>query len=56
MGLLLLDSLLHCPGQIDFSIAEVKNWGLAAQDTSILLKKLTQCDRVYTIVLGEGAQ
>ena len=56
MGWLLLDSLRHCPGPIDFSIEEAKNWGLAVQDASILVKKITQCDRVYTIAFGEGAQ
>ena len=56
MGWLLLDSLRHCPGPIDFSIDEAKNWGLAVQDASILVKKITKCDRVYTIAFGEGAQ
>ena len=56
LGWLLLDSLRHCPGPIDFSIEEAKNWGLAVQDASILVKKLTQCDRVYAIAFGEGAQ
>ncbi len=39
MGWLLLDSLRHCAGPIDFSIEEAKNWGLAVQDASILVKK-----------------
>ena len=56
LGWLLLDSLRHCPGPIDFSVDEANNWGLAVQDASNLVRRLTQCDRVYTIAFGEGAQ
>jgi diadenosine tetraphosphate (Ap4A) HIT family hydrolase len=53
---LLLDSLRHCSGPIDFSTKEAANWGSAVQDASTLVKELTQCDRVYAIAFGEGAQ
>ena len=55
MRWLLLDSLLYCNSLIDL-FSEAKNWSLAVQDASILVKKITQCDRVYTIAFGEGAQ
>ena len=55
MGWLLLDSLRHCPDPIDFTIEEAKNWGLAVQDASIFVKKITQCDRIYTIAFGGGS-
>jgi diadenosine tetraphosphate (Ap4A) HIT family hydrolase len=53
---LLLDSLRHCSGPIDFSTKEAASWGSAVQDASTLVKELTQCDRVYAIAFGEGAQ
>ena len=53
---MLLDSLRHCSGPIDFSTKEAANWGSAVQDSSALVKELTQCDRVYAIAFGEGAQ
>ena len=56
VGWLLLDSLRHCSGPIDFSVNEASNWGLAVQDACSLVKRLTQCDRVYSIAFGEGAQ
>ena len=56
VGWLLLDSLRHCSGPIDFSTKEAANWGSAVQDASTLVKELTQCDRVYAIAFGEGAQ
>ena len=56
VGWLLLDSLRHCSGPIDFSVNEATNWGLAVQDACLLVKRLTQCDRVYSIAFGEGAQ
>ena len=56
LGWLLLDSLRHCSGPIDFSTQEASNWGIAVRDACTLIKQLTQCDRVYTIAFGEGAQ
>ena len=56
VGWLLLDSLRHCSGPIDFSTKEAMSWGLAVQEASALVKQLTQCDRVYAIAFGEGAQ
>ena len=56
LGWLLLDSLRHCSGPIDFSANESSNWGIAVRDACTLIKQLTQCDRVYTIAFGEGAQ
>ncbi len=50
-GMVAFGFVRHCPGPIDFSIEEAKNWGLAVQDASILVKKITQCDRVYTMHL-----
>lgn len=56
VGWLLLDSLRHCSGPIDFSDNEAINWGLAVRDACRLVHRITQCDRVYTIAFGEGAQ
>ena len=56
VGWLLLDSLRHCPGPIDFSSKEANDWGLAVHEASVLVQKITQCDRVYSIAFGEGAQ
>ena len=56
VGWLLLDSLRHCSGPIDFSVNEASNWGIAVQDACSLVKQLTKCDRVYSIAFGEGAQ
>ena len=56
LGWLLLDSLRHCSGPIDFSANESSNWGIAVRDACTLIKQLTQCDRIYTIAFGEGAQ
>ena len=56
VGWLLLDSLRHCSGPIDFLVNEASNWGLAVQDACSLVKQLTKCDRVYSIAFGEGAQ
>ena len=56
LGWFLLDSFRHCSGPIDFSAKESSNWGIAVRDACTLIKQLTQCDRVYTIAFGEGAQ
>ena len=41
---------------INFSKKEADNSGSAVQDASTLVKQLSQCDRVYAIAFGEGAQ
>lgn len=53
-GWLLLDSLRHCSGPLDFSEAEAADWGRAVRDTSRLVKQITGCQRVYAIAFGEG--
>ena len=55
-GWLILDSLRHCPGPMDFMNKEAAGWGRAVQQASRLVQQLTQCDRVYAIAFGEGAQ
>ena len=55
-GWLLLDSLRHCSGPVDFSAAEASDWGRAVRDASHLVKLITGCQRVYAIAFGEGAQ
>jgi len=55
-GWLLLDSLRHCPGPIDFRVDEARSWGCVLRDSSALVQKLTGCERVYAIAFGEGAQ
>ena len=55
-GWLILDTLRHCPGPIDFTNEEAAGWGRAVQQASRLVQRLTKCDRVYAIAFGEGAQ
>ena len=55
-GWLLLDSLRHCSGPVDFTEAEAADWGGAVRDASGLVKQITGCERVYAIAFGEGAQ
>ena len=55
-GWLLLDSLRHCSGPVDFSEAEASDWGRAVRVASHLVKQITGCNRVYAIAFGEGAQ
>lgn len=55
-GWLLLDSLRHCSGPLDFSEAEASDWGQAVRDASRLVKQITGCERVYAVAFGEGAQ
>ena len=55
-GWLLLDSLRHCSGPVDFTAAEAADWGGAVRDASGLVKQITGCERVYAIAFGEGAQ
>lgn len=55
-GWLLLDSLRHCSGPVDFSEEEASDWGRAVRDASRLVQQITGCQRVYAIAFGEGAQ
>ena len=55
-GWLLLDSLRHCSGPVDFTVAESSDWGSAVRDASDLVKQISGCERVYAIAFGEGAQ
>ena len=56
LGWFLLDSRRHCSGPIEFTTPEASAWGGAVQQASRLVQRLTQCDRVYAIAFGEGAQ
>lgn len=56
VGWLLLDSLRHLSGPIDFSDEEAASWGYAVRKASSIVKSVTGCDRVYAIAFGEGAQ
>ena len=56
VGWLLLDSLRHLGGPVDFQPEEASAWGLALQNASKLVKQLTLCNRVYSISFGEGAR
>ena len=56
LGWFLLDSRRHCSGPIEFTTAEATASGGAVQQASRLVQRLTQCDRVYAIAFGEGAQ
>ena len=56
LGWLLLDTLRHCSGPVDFNSDEASRWGGAVQQASQLVRDLTACDRVYAIAFGEGAQ
>ena len=55
-GWLLLDSVRHCSGPLAFNEAEAADWGRAVRDASRLVQTITECDRVYAIAFGEGAQ
>ena len=55
-GWLLLDSLRHCSGPVDFTESEASEWGCAVRDASHLVRQITGCERVYAIAFGEGAQ
>ena len=54
-GWLLLDSMRHCSGPLDFEPSEAQSWGGAVHDASRLVQQITGCDRVYAIAFGEGA-
>ena len=55
-GWLLLDSTRHVSGALDFNQAEASSWGFAISSSSKLVKKITNCSRVYLIGFGEGAR
>ena len=55
-GWLLLDSLRHLGGPIEFNHKESAAWGTAVQRASTLVQLLTGCQRVYAIAFGEGAK
>ena len=55
-GWLLLDSVRHCSGALDFQPEEQADWGRVLRNASQLVQQLTGCDRVYAIAFGEGAQ
>ena len=54
-GWLLLDSVRHCGGPLEFDPSEAESWGWAVRDASQLVQQITGCDRVYAIAFGEGA-
>ena len=54
-GWLLLDSVRHCGGPLEFDPPEAQSWGGAVRDASQLVQQITGCDRVYAIAFGEGA-
>lgn len=56
LGWLLLDTVRHCSGPVDFEPDEARSWGSVVQQSSQLIRSLTGCDRVYAIAFGEGAQ
>ena len=56
LGWLLLDTVRHCSGPVDFEPNEAHSWGSVVQQSSQLIRSLTGCDRVYAIAFGEGAQ
>ena len=55
-GWMLLDTLRRCAGPVDCTTDEAIVRGIAVQQASQLVQQLTQCDRVYAIAFGEGAQ
>lgn len=54
-GWLLLDARRHCAGALAFSDREASGWGGAVREASLLVQRLTGCERVYAIAFGEGA-
>ena len=55
LGWLLLDSVRHCAGPWDFTNNEMNDWGRAMAEACSLVRRLTSCDRVYSVAFGEGA-
>ncbi len=56
LGWLLLDSYRHISGPIEFDEHESSSFGCMVRKASLLIRKLTDCDRVYCIAFGEGAR
>lgn len=55
-GWLLLDSVRHLGGAVDFEPDEAVAYGPMLQRASALVRQLSGCDRVYAIAFGEGAR
>lgn len=55
-GWLLLDSVRHLGGPVDFAPGEAADFGPMLQRASALVRQLSGCERVYTIAFGEGAR
>ncbi len=53
---LILDSIRHISGPIEFNAEEAKAWGVFVQKACSLVKNLSGCERVYAIAFGEGAR
>ena len=56
IGWLLLDAKRHIGGFDQFNQSEMNSWGEAVKSSSSLIKKLSSCDRVYSISFGEAAR
>ena len=56
LGWCLLDARRHFAGAIDFLGDEAAEWGIVVQQASMLVQKVSGCDRVYLIAFGEGAR
>ena len=41
---------------MDFTAAEASDWGCAVRDASDLVKRISECERVYAIAFGRGAK
>jgi diadenosine tetraphosphate (Ap4A) HIT family hydrolase len=55
-GWLVLDSLRHVGGPVEFDAAECADLGPMLRRCSALVRDLTGCERVYAIAFGEGAR
>ncbi len=55
-GWLLLDARRHIGGPLGFNDREASGWGVAVRAASLLVQRLTGCERVYAIAFGEGAR
>ncbi|WP_398328531.1 HIT family protein [Vulcanococcus sp.] len=55
-GWLLLDSVRHLGGPLEFTAQEAAEWGRVVQHGSQLVQQLSGCERVYAIAFGEGAR
>lgn len=55
-GWLLLDSVRHLGGPMEFTAQEAAEWGRVVQHGSQLVQQLSGCERVYAIAFGEGAR